>query len=236
MLTWREKLLKPFRQADAVVFIDSDPGGYPHSTNKEFVGLLMRYRQLFDKLRPGGIELVYWSWAGWPAYGRYYATGNFAPGTEQEFVEAFTMLKERNPEPWGLAPSGSAAYAQKVGLQSRVINFNYNAIEEDPVFPMTNFGGSVAYGAGDLGTAGGSGQRPDPLSPVAEHLRLRPRSRRFAVEGPGLRSICQQPDCRPRRVDRVRLAGIGRLGQQPNATGGRSVGAPGQGKARTGNR
>ena len=147
MMAWREQLLRPLAEMDAVVIIDSDPGGYPNSTNKEFVDLLMRHRQLFDKLRPGAIELIYWAWTGWPTYARYYEHGQFRLGNRAEFIEVFTMLKDRNPEPWGLAPSGSGAYA-KLGLQSRVINFNYGAIEGEPTFPMTNFGGTGAYDAG----------------------------------------------------------------------------------------
>ncbi len=146
MMAWREQLLRPLAEMDAVVIIDSDPGGYPNSTNKEFVDLLVRHRQLFDKLRPGAIELIYWAWTGWPTYARYYATGNFAWGTHQEFVEAVRMLKERNPAPWGLAREFQTA--DELGLPSKAINFNYGAIEGEPSFPMTNFGGTGAYDAG----------------------------------------------------------------------------------------
>jgi len=138
MMARREPLLKPLAEMDGLVIIDSDPGGYPNSTNKEFVNLLVRHRRLLDRLRPEAIELVYWCWAGWAAYCRYYATGEFTEGTEKEFLETLTMLKEQNPEPWGLARG--LEYAQKLGLQSKVINFNYGAIEGEPVFPITNFG------------------------------------------------------------------------------------------------
>jgi hypothetical protein len=138
MMVRRETLLKPLAKMDGLVIIDSDPGGYPNSTNREFVDLLMRHRRLLDRLRPGGIELIYWTWVGWQSYGRLLATGDFAWGTEQEFVDTLSMLKERNPEPWGIA--GSLGHARKLGLQSKVINFNYGCIEAEPNFPMTNFG------------------------------------------------------------------------------------------------
>ena len=138
MMVRRERLLKPLAEMDGLVMIDSDPGGYANSTNKEFVDLLMHHRRLLDRLRPEAIELVYWCWAGWAAYCRYFATGKIVEGTEKEFIETLTMLKEQNPEPWGLARG--LEYAQKLGLQSKVINFAYGAIEGEPVFPITNFG------------------------------------------------------------------------------------------------
>lgn len=158
MMAWREELFKPLAQADAVAIIDSDPGGYPDSTNKEFVDLLVRHRQMFDRLRPGGIELIYWVHVGWPAYCKWYSTGKFVMGTPEEYTEAFTLLKERNPEPWGLAMIGRSDLPGKMGLQSRVMSFNYGGIEGEPSFPMTNFGGDGAYSSGkNLGPRGAMG-------------------------------------------------------------------------------
>jgi hypothetical protein len=73
MLRAREKLLRPLAKADAITIIDSDPGGYPGSTNQDFINLLLAHRRILNRLRPG-IELNYWPHAGWPAYSRYYAT------------------------------------------------------------------------------------------------------------------------------------------------------------------
>jgi hypothetical protein len=146
MMAQFERVFAPLAQADGVTIIDSDPGSYPNSSNAEFVELLMRYRRVFDKLRPGRIEMLYWLWAGWPAYGRWYAGKDFAWGTDAEFTEILTALKQRNPEPWGLARG--LELAQKLGLESKVINLNYGAIEGEPSFPMTNFGGQGAYNAG----------------------------------------------------------------------------------------
>lgn len=145
MMQRREAALRPLAQANGVVIIDSDPGGYPGSTNVEFVDLLMAHRQMFDQLRPG-IELVYWMHAGWPAYNRFYETGNFKRGTPAEFEEALSLLKARNPEPWFLANNPEAA--AKLGLADRVVNFRYGQIEQEPQFPLTNYWDKKAYDAG----------------------------------------------------------------------------------------
>jgi hypothetical protein len=146
MMLRRKAALRPLAKADGVVVIDSDPGGYPGSTNAEFVDLLMAHRQMFDQLRPG-IELVYWMHAGWPAYSRYYQTGNFKRGTAAEFEEVLGLLKTRNPEPWFVANNPEAA--KKMGVADRVVNFRYGQIEQEPQFPLTNFWPKKAYDAGE---------------------------------------------------------------------------------------
>lgn len=152
MMRWREQLLRPLAKADAVAIIDSDPGGYPGSNNREFINLLVEHRKMFDRLRPG-IELIYWVHAGWPGYCRFYETGQFAMGKPEEYIEALSLLKKANPEPWGVA--NGLEYAEKLGLESRVICFRYGAIEAEPSFPLTNFGGDAAREAGSrLGPRG----------------------------------------------------------------------------------
>lgn len=145
MMRRREEALRPLAAADGVVIIDSDPGGYAGSTNAEFVALLVGHRRLLDRLRPG-IELVYWMHAGWPAYGRYYATGSFKRGTEAENEEALTLLRAANPEPWGIA--NNLPLARRLGLEDRVINFRYGQIETEPQFPLTNFWSERAFAGG----------------------------------------------------------------------------------------
>jgi hypothetical protein len=145
MMRIRGDLLRPLRQVDGVTIIDSDPGGYPGSTTAEYVALLEAHRRLLDRLRPG-IELVYWVHAGWGAYCRFYETGEFAWGREDEFLEALERLRRLAPEPWGLA--NGLAYASRMGLEDRVISFNYGAIEGEPTFPLTNYGGDAAFRAG----------------------------------------------------------------------------------------
>ncbi len=148
----REKLMRYLAQVDAVAIIDSDPGGYPGSTNAEFINLLVQHRKMLHKLR-AGIELDYWIDWGWQAYGRFYATGILKAANASEFIDALTQLQKADPEPWGLA--NGLEYAKELGLQSRVISFNYGRIESEPSFPMTNYGGDGAYKAGaELGPRG----------------------------------------------------------------------------------
>lgn len=144
MLAWREEILRPLAKMDAISIIDSDPGGYPGSTNQEFVDLLGAHRKLLDRLRPG-ITLLYWSHAGWEAYARFYETGEFRFGEKPEFLDTYERLKALNPEPWALA---SGAYAKEAGLVDRVIAYQYGRIEGEPSFPLTNFGGNWAYEGG----------------------------------------------------------------------------------------
>ena len=189
---------------DGLVIIDSDPGGYPEfhqqgirrsagappalarspASGRDRIGLLGLGR--LEGLLPDTMRRA-----------------NSPGGTEPEFLETLTLLKEQNPEPWGMARG--LEYAKKLGLQSKVINFNYGAIELEPVFPMTNFGphaGGDPYKSGqDHGAAGNAGQRPDPLRPVARHFCLRPRRQRVAADRQGLPSFRRRSDCRPRRAD-----------------------------------
>lgn len=155
LIKWREKLLRPLAGMDGIAIIDSDPGGYPGSTNDDFVNILVEHRKMLDQLRPG-IELYYWMHVGWEAYSRYYATGDFGWGKPAEAEDVLTKLKKVNPRPWGITihtmdppPNGTdLRLAQKFELASTALAFNYGAIEGEPSFPMTNFGGDGAYKAG----------------------------------------------------------------------------------------
>lgn len=162
MMKWREELLRPLANMDGLVIIDSDPGGYPGSTNDQFVSLLMAHRKLLDRLR-AGIELCYWMHVGWEAYCQYYATGDFAWGTPAQAEDILTKLKKADPSPWRITihtmeppPNGTDLHlAQKMGLAPTSLAFNYGAIEGEPSFPMTNFGGKAAFNAGAARAPGG---------------------------------------------------------------------------------
>lgn len=146
MMASREAAFRPLAAADGVVIIDSDPGGYPGSTNAEFVNLLVEHRKMFDRVRPG-IELIYWMHAGWPGYCRYYETYTFKRSSDAEFEEALSLLKAANPEPWGVA--NNEDIARRLGIDSRVINLRYGQIEQEPSFPLTSFEPERAYKAGN---------------------------------------------------------------------------------------
>jgi hypothetical protein len=144
--------LEGVANADALAIIDSDPGGYPGSTNADLIRLLARHRKLLDRLRPG-IELIYWMHFGWEAYSRHYADGRSYRGTDEEHSEMLRRLRTLNPEPWGLA--NGLPYAEKLGLAGKVTAFNYGRIEREPSFPLTAFTPERAHSAGSLPAARG---------------------------------------------------------------------------------
>lgn len=148
LMEWRQKLFAPLRKADGLFIIDSDPGGYPNSTNMEFVYILGAHRRMLDNLRPG-IEVNYWAHFGWESYGKFYSTGNLVFGKSSEPVEAIKLLSKQRMEPWGIATSGFPPnFADSVGFGNRVISFPYGAIEGEPSFPLTIYGGDRAYNGG----------------------------------------------------------------------------------------
>jgi len=103
---------------------------------KEFVDLLLRHRRLLEvALRPGAIELVYWGLDWLEILLPLSCHGRFLLGEPSpSFLEALTLASRSGiPSRWGLARG--LEYAQKLGLRrSKVINFNYGAIELEPVF------------------------------------------------------------------------------------------------------
>lgn len=137
MMAWREHLLRPLAAMDGLTIIDSDPGGYPNSTNAEFVQLLEDHRAVLDRLRPG-IEVVYWIHAGWQAYGRFYATGHFEWGLDSEIEDTVRGLAARLTEPWGVTGARLKVVGQ-AGQAARMFPFPYGLIEGEPSFPMTNY-------------------------------------------------------------------------------------------------
>ena len=61
-------------------------------------------------------------------------------------MEALTLLKQKDPKPWGIA--NGLKYAEKVGVADKVISYNYGRIEGEPSMPMTRFDVAGAYEAG----------------------------------------------------------------------------------------
>ncbi|MFM7321337.1 MAG: hypothetical protein ACKO5K_07425 [Armatimonadota bacterium] len=141
----RAKLMPYLSGADGFAIIDSDPGGYPGSTNQEFVDLMVRHRALFDRFRPG-IELIYWMHAGWLGYNRFYQTGVLEFSTPEENQDCLRRLADAAPEPWSIANGLEAARA--VGLEHKVMSYNYGRIEGEPSYPRTNWTGPYAYEGG----------------------------------------------------------------------------------------
>lgn len=156
LMAWRKKITAPLARTDAVFIIDSDPGGYPGSTNLDFVYLLGAHRRMLDELRPG-IEVVYWSHFGWESYSRFYSTGELKRGEPAEPREAVAMFAEQpRSEPWSVANSGFPDdFLDPLNLGDRVLSFPYGAIEGEPSFPFTQFNGPRLFaGAAREGARG----------------------------------------------------------------------------------
>ena len=162
MIERREELLRPMAEMDGLVLIDSDQGGYPGSTNMQFADLLYEYRKMLNRLRPG-IELVYWMHVGWQAYSQYELTGVFRWGTPAEAEDLLLRLKKFPLQPWRITihtsnppPNGTdIKLAEIFNVAASSLAFNYGAIEGEPSFPITNFGGDAAFKAGQLSAPGG---------------------------------------------------------------------------------
>jgi hypothetical protein len=154
LMAWREKLFAPLAKIDGLYIIDSDPGGYPNSTNMEFVYILGAHRRMLDHLRPG-IELDYWALAGWEAYSKYYATGKFEMGPDKEIQNAVSLIAKQHYEPWGVASHRGPSLLDTLAMSNRVIAFPYGVIEGEPSFPMTIYGGERAYSGSKNGGARG---------------------------------------------------------------------------------
>jgi hypothetical protein len=162
MIERREKFLRPMAEMDGLVLIDSDPSGYPGSTNAQFADLLYEYRKMLNQLRPR-IELVYWMHMGWQAMSRYEATGVFHWGNPAEAEDILLRLKKFTMDPWRITihtlnppPNGTdLKLAEKFNVAASSLAFNYGALEAEPSFPITNFGGDAAFKAGQLSAPGG---------------------------------------------------------------------------------
>lgn len=156
LMEWRKKLFAPLAKADGVFIIDSDPGGYPNSTNMEFAYILGAHRRMLNSLRPG-IEVYYWAHFGWEAYSRFYATGDLIKGEAKEPLEVMSLLsKDKRMEPWGVASSGFPGnFADEAKMGDRVMTFPYGAIEGEPSFPLTIYGGDRAANGGHSGASRG---------------------------------------------------------------------------------
>ena len=150
LLAGRRKQFAPISHADAVVIIDSDPGGYIGSTNEEFVALMAGQIGVMRELNPAA-ELVYWMHFGWERYNRFWeATQCWQPGDPpvtfdnepRVFEETLALVRERVAEPWSVLANetnwGHRAALTAVGLGHKRCGLHYGLIEGEPTFPFTN--------------------------------------------------------------------------------------------------
>ncbi len=165
-LTARRWQFEPLARADSLAIIDSDPGGYPDSTDDEFVSLCEQQVGIFRKLNPkAGFD--YWMLIGWENYNRFWSqtkarrAGEPAPQLSIEkptFIHALEGMQRTIAEPWNvLASWGPHLEAtEQLHLRNKRMYFPYGVIEGEPSFPLTNFnpasvaGGLAAYRPSDF--------------------------------------------------------------------------------------
>ena len=144
-LAGRRNQLQPIAAADALAIIDSDPGGYPGSTNEQFGDLVVGQVEIVREFNPGA-EFVYWMLMGWEPYNRFWAQwsdsghGDWPSPTADDFRSVLEIIRDRVGEPWWLFASSPAhnEAIDSLGLRDRAMWFPYALIEGEPTFPLTN--------------------------------------------------------------------------------------------------
>jgi len=138
-----EALYKSVDNADAFCFIDSDPGGWPHSPLSDQTKIFNAARKLLDRYSAKGpkTKLADWMWLGW---GRVFdpTEKNREENSVAFMTDTIRNFKENLPEPWELI-SGNAAFlksSQKESVLNKTTYLQYGAIEMEPAFPATNLG------------------------------------------------------------------------------------------------
>jgi hypothetical protein len=148
MLKGRERQFAYLRHVDALVMIDSDPGGYIGSKNQEFVALMGAQLRVFRRFNPS-VKMVYWMWVGWENYNEFWAeAAAWRPGDPRpefrtavdDYTETLSMMKKHIPEPWAVLACNERhrKVTDQLGLQAKRRFFPYGLIEREPSFPMTN--------------------------------------------------------------------------------------------------
>jgi len=147
-LEGRRNQFRYLRDADALVIIDSDPGGYAGSTNDEFVSLAKQQVSVFRGYNRSA-EFIYWMLAGWESYNRFWAetaadpsgkTDMWANWKGEDFKETLSLMKEEIDEPWSVfswLPEHRDA-VRSLGMASKAMYFPYGVVEGEPAFPLTN--------------------------------------------------------------------------------------------------
>jgi hypothetical protein len=148
LMQGRRNQFAPLRRADALVVIDSDPGGYIGSTNDEFVSLVKQQLDILREMNPD-VALDYWMWMGWENYNRFWAAAQAGDENAERnvhwelgtFVETLTLMQQQIAEPWGVlacVPVHMQATDQ-LNLGHKRLFFPYGLIEGEPTFPLTNY-------------------------------------------------------------------------------------------------
>ncbi|MDP7740706.1 MAG: hypothetical protein QGF67_04655 [Lentisphaeria bacterium] len=144
----RRNQLSRLANADGLVIIDSDPGGYIGSTNRDFVALIQGQIEIMRSFNPAA-EFVYWMFAGWERYCRFWQKardddegrtswwGDDWQGNE--FIEPLQLISQTIPEPWRVLAWFDEHRDALTTLQltEKAAYYPYGAIEGEPSFPLT---------------------------------------------------------------------------------------------------
>jgi hypothetical protein len=138
-LRHRAAVLRQFDNADAIVVIDGDPGGYPGAPVEEYLRILQADRETLP-----GKPVIPWLWSG---YGRDHTKGGFWTQPVEPYVAAtLQALKSQPGEPWEIMPGRShrdgwangrknIELAEKAGMIGQSTIMCYEAIEFEPTPP-----------------------------------------------------------------------------------------------------
>ncbi len=148
LVAGRRRQFRPISRADALVVIDSDPGGWIGSTSDEFVALMAAQAGAFRGLNPRA-EIVYWMLFGWECYNRFWAEADrWKPGdppprvqmNTETFSTTLAQMRKHIAEPWRVFASWNhhLEATEALGLVSKRWYFPYGLIEGEPTFPLTN--------------------------------------------------------------------------------------------------
>ncbi len=138
-LRHRRAVLSQFDNADAVVVIDGDPGGYPGAPIAEYLRILKADRETMR-----GKLVIPWLWSGW---GRDHTKGGFWNEPVAPYTAAvLEALKAERGKPWEIMPGRShregwangrtnIELAEKAGVIGQSTFMCYEAIEFEPTPP-----------------------------------------------------------------------------------------------------
>lgn len=146
----RRRMLAPLRNADALVMIDSDGGGYAGTTDEDFVALMAAQLRIFRELNPRG-EMILWMWCGWENFSRRMeCEARAKPGEpvpepawdSREHDRILSLMKDRIEEPWSLCACWDMhrESAERMALGHKLKFYPFNLLgDPDGGPPLTRY-------------------------------------------------------------------------------------------------
>ncbi|OPZ87700.1 MAG: hypothetical protein BWY76_00334 [bacterium ADurb.Bin429] len=146
LLDFHRRLLEEYLgEADGLVIIDSDPGGYIGSTNREFLNLLLAHQAMMAGVNPR-MTLYYWMWVGWEQYNKSWEAVRDGLPVDYSFsksdcAEVVAGLLEYSTHPWAVLTCSPEHHevVREYDIADRALFNPYGAVEIEPAFPLTNF-------------------------------------------------------------------------------------------------